>query len=361
MSRFVAFRVDASRKIGHGHLYRCLALAEALQGHGIESHFLCRVGDDFPGLLIAESGHVVHALAPARSQEPHVGRAYDAWLGTGWQDDARDCAEVLARLGENPAWLVVDHYGIDRRWEAEMAIHGSVMVIDDLADRAHACAILVDQTLGRSALEYVSLVPPGCDVLAGAGFALLHSRYRQGRRASLEGRHLRRASNLLIAMGGVDAGNATGTVLRILADGGLPESVGVTVVLGHGAPWRHEIHALATAFPRHIEVCEGVADMVPLLSAADLAIGAAGGSAWERCCLGLPAILLVLADNQRTVAEALHVQGAAVRVEPSGIRALASLVGDLLASGERLGEMSAKAARLVDGLGAERVVGRMLG
>lgn len=361
MNRLAALRVDASWQIGHGHLYRCLVLADTLRDHGFECHFLCRPHNGFPASLVLERGHVLHTMPAATGEMPGDAAQDDGWLGVSWQQDANDCIGVLTGLVAKPEWLVVDHYSIDRRWEAAMGGRcGRVLAIDDLADRPHTCSILLDQTLGRRPMDYAALVPASCEVLAGTGFALLQSQYRRHRGESLERRRGHVANNLLVSMGGVDAADATGSVLRSLADGELPPSTRIAVVLGHDAPWCEQVKALARRLPWSVSVHEGVAEMAPLLVATDLAIGAAGGSAWERCCLGVPAIVLVLADNQRAVAEALHREGAAVRVECSGVGAIAELVGGLLASGQRLEAMSARAAELVDGRGADRVVARML-
>src|SRR4029079_4764741 len=81
--------------------------------------------------------------------------------------------------------------------------------------------------------------------------------------------------------------------------------------MGARAPWLDDVRALAARLPWPTDVRVAVDEMAALMAESDLAIGAAGVTSWERCCLGLPALVLVLADNQRKSAEALHEAGAA--------------------------------------------------
>ncbi|MEB3735155.1 glycosyltransferase [Halopseudomonas pachastrellae] len=162
-------------------------------------------------------------------------------------------------------------------------------------------------------------------------------------------------------MGGVDADNATAEVLRGLAATPGAGSLVVTVVMGGQAPWLGEVQQLSQSLALDVTVLVDVSDMASLMAQADLAIGAAGATAWERCCLGLPTLMAVLADNQRLVAEGLRAAGA-VQLLPA-VNSLAASLPDLLeelvADPEQLRQMSRRAAALVDGGGARRVVETM--
>jgi ribosomal protein S18 acetylase RimI-like enzyme len=132
----------------------------------------------------------------------------------------------------------------------------------------------------------------------------------------------------------------------------------IDVVVGAGAASLAEIQAAAAAEPSfrvHVDSRE----MAPLLAQADLAIGAAGTSSWERCCLGLPTIALVLADNQRLVAQNLERAGAIVVADsPQAIPALLQAVANDQPA--RLA-MIAAAAAIVDGRGTDRICDQMIG
>jgi UDP-2,4-diacetamido-2,4,6-trideoxy-beta-L-altropyranose hydrolase len=320
--QLVAFRADASLEIGSGHVMRCLTLADALQAQGAQCHFLCREHPGHLCELIEARGYPVHRLpqeardtntAVTSVTEPKLDHAH--WLGASWDEDAAACLPLLAELA--PAWLVVDHYALDHRWETAVldGLSGSrprLLVIDDLADRRHIADLLLDQNLGRQAEDYRGLVPEGCQVLAGPRYALLRPEFREWREASLSRRArepgLRR---LLINLGGVDKDNVTGQVLDALITCDLPENLQISVVMGASAPWRESVTAQARTMPWPTEVVANVSDMARRMAEADLAIGAAGSTSWERCCLGLPTLMVVLADNQKEVASYLNELGAA--------------------------------------------------
>ena len=115
-------------------------------------------------------------------------------------------------------------------------------------------------------------------------------------------------------MGGVDRDNVTAEVLKVLE--GIPElhNCRVTAVLGAACPHIDAISRLADRLSMSVDVAVNVNNMAEIMAGADVAIGAAGGSAWERCCLGLPTLLVVMADNQRNGARALQESGATLSI-----------------------------------------------
>jgi len=357
----VAFRADASLDIGIGHVMRSLTLAEALHARGATCHFICR---EHPGHLqdhIRTRGFAVNVLPSCKPDEHPLNEAREPpthahWLGCDWRTDARQTGETLSTL--KPDWLVVDHYALDSRWENALRPHyGKLLAIDDLTDRPHACDLLLDQNLGRAALDYANLVPEHCTVLAGPRFALLRPEFAALRDYSLQRRKTPALNHLLIAMGGVDQANATGQVLNALKMCPLPADCKITVVMGGKAPWLERVREIAGTMPWSTEVRVDISDMAQVMADSDLAIGAAGTTSWERCSLGLPALMVVLAENQWSGARALLVAGAASLIgEPSAIREqLVPTLAPLL-SDETLVNMSHCASNITDGQGSTRVV-----
>ena len=369
----VAFRADASLQMGSGHVMRCLTLADALNARGAHCHFISRA---HPGHLleaIHQRGYKVNSLvAPViRAQEatktiaidvPDIQQepAHAAWLGSTWQTDAQETAAILADL--QPDWLVVDHYALDQHWEEVLAPHyRKLMVIDDLADRHHCCDLLLDQNLGRQPEHYAPWVPAHCQVLTGPQYALLRPEFAELRPYSLQRRQAQPAlRQLLISMGGVDQPNATGQVLQALKTCALPADCRITVIMGLTAPWLQNVRELAAQMPWPTEVVVNVNDMARRMVDSDLAIGAAGSTSWERCCLGLPTLMVVLAENQQAGAQALGAAHAARLIgSVSNIATqLPQALRELFDSKHQM-RMSLAASSITNGQGVEKILKAM--
>lgn len=338
---------------------RCLTLANALKTEGVECHFICR---EHPGNLLdyikgmGFSAYAISLMHAERTEptEP-VQLAHAHWLSASQQQDADECTLILSEL--QPDWLIVDHYALDARWESALQLHyRKLMVIDDLADRSHICDVLLDQTFGRNPDDYLPKVPAGCRVLCGSQYALLRPEFTALRQYSLKSRETRQMCNLLVNMGGVDRTNATGKILQALRYCELPEGCSITVVMGTNAPWLSEVRLQAEQMPWPTDIRVGVSNMAQLMADSDLAIGAAGSTSWERCCLGLPTIMIVLADNQRQVAQGLERVGAAlVIVQQQIAKLLPTLLTPLVSSSLSRLAMSQVAAGVTDGRGVAAV------
>jgi UDP-2,4-diacetamido-2,4,6-trideoxy-beta-L-altropyranose hydrolase len=335
---------------------RCLTLAEALHNKGAEVSFLSR---ELPGHMIihVEAREFAVKRLPAPENPPPEGPPPHApWAGVEWQRDAEETGTALRESA--PDWLVVDHYAFDKRWETAIRRDGMrIMVIDDLADRTHDCDLLLDQNLGREAADYKRLVPEHCKLMIGPRFALLRPEFAEKRAESLARRRNEELKDILIAMGGIDRDNVTARVMKAMQELEPPAAYRVTIVLGKNAPWLADVKELADSSHMDTTVLQGVEDMASLMAKSDLAIGGAGGSSWERCCLGLATLVVVLANNQVSAAQALDAAGAAVMLYPDqtlGLKVKEFLTGKELSS--RLTTMSAAAGKLVDGLGTRRVL-----
>ena len=329
---------------------RGLTLADALRERGANCLFAARQGDGDMLSFLHARGY------PTADLEPRL-------EGQGADDitECRDATETLARLPSAVDMLVCDHYELGGDWQLAMRARcDRLMVIDDLANRDHDCDLLLDQNLGRAPADYASHVPAHCRVLTGPGFALLRPQFAAARSASLARRARAGGApvRILVSLGGVDEPNATCQVLEAIESTPVGRSSEIVVLLGAGAPWIDEVKALATNSAANIQVRVGVSDVAELMKDSDLAIGAAGGSSWERCCLGLPALLIILADNQRSGARALESAGAAVILgELSTFRdRLCAELERLHEDPDRLRRMSEASASVTDGLGVARVV-----
>lgn len=356
----VVFRADASIQIGAGHVMRCLTLARALRNCGHQCEFVYRNHQGNLGAMIAHEGFDIHILNSASSSglyfEEGSALAHAHWLGTAWQHDAEQTLKAIS--GNQIDWLVVDHYALDARWERRVAAHvNKIMVIDDIADRPHECQLLLDQNLGRTAQDYNGLVPETCTRMIGPHYALLRPEFAEFREASLERRRIPKLGRILITLGGVDKDNVTGQVLDALAKSSLPQETELDIVMGASAPALETVRLQSEALPFRTTVSVNVSDMAERMYMADLCIGAAGSTSWERCCLGLPSIMVVLAENQREIARALEHSGAAYLLNKEELSVhLVPLLDELRISSCPIVDLSNRAKAICDGLGAPRLV-----
>jgi UDP-2,4-diacetamido-2,4,6-trideoxy-beta-L-altropyranose hydrolase len=359
-----AFRVDAGLEIGSGHIMRCLTLANALAEQGYACHFITRRSTGVFAETIQAQGHSLHYLpepSVPQGYGPHPAPpAHAAWLSASWQDDAAATAEILTTLA--PRWLVLDHYALDAAWEKAALPKGTrLFVLDDLADRPHICDLLLDQTLGREAVDYEGRVPMASRLLIGPSYALLRPEFSQLRAGSLARRTPPELAHILVTLGGVDKHNITGDVLKVLAKATLPAGAHITVVMGGQAPALAAIKAQAAEMPLPTKVLVNIDNMAEVMASADLSIGAAGSTSWERCCLGLPTLMLTIADNQMGLARVLAQNKVAIGV--ADVRhinwqtGLAQAVQSI--TPETLARLTAHSYQLVDGAGCARCVQQM--
>lgn len=356
----VAFRVDASEAIATGHFMRCLTLAEEFRRRGCRVRFLMR--HTAPGLsdLLARAGIEYRPVAFRELREEVRGTSHAQWLGVEQGDDAADTLEALSDGVWD--WMVVDHYGIDAEWEGAVASAvGRMMVVDDLADRPHLTSILLDQNLFPDLeTRYLPWLPEGATPLLGPRYALVRPEFLQARNGTRIQRE--RPARLLVSFGGVDAANTTGVALEAIRRLG-PRFPGLTgdVVVGAGHPSLQGILAECEAMGLAWHVMTD--RMASLMASADLALGGAGSTSWERCCLGLPAVCTPGGYNQVAIGRGLAAAGAAVLLEgdaASSVESWQEAIAGLLADRSALITMSVAASGLVDGLGTSKVADAML-
>ena len=337
------FRVDASLKMGTGHVMRCLTLAQVLNENGANVEFICRKHEGSLIGKILSSGFVVHELKVFEEAKVDNKLVHSHWLGATQQEDADECIDVLSSEGVD--WLIVDHYALDEDWHCSLKpCYRKLMVIDDLADKIFDCDVLLNQNLGAQIEDYKKKIPDNCELLLGCNYALLRSEFSDLRGRALEKRKNTIAiNNILITMGGNDNENITYDILQQLNG-----KYNITVVLG-GSPV-HKDMIINYAKGKNIKVIIDADNIAELMFETDLAIGAGGSTSWERCCLGLPTLLYITAENQRMVAENLEKKGAVVIVK--NLKDDLKMIINTIAYWKSI---SNKSQAICDGLGVKRI------
>ena len=357
----VVFRVDSGTHIGSGHLIRCLTLANELSLRDIhvtfimrehEGHLIVKVVD--AGYEVSRISHAVHSLCVASND-------YIQWLGVSVEQDATDTLNVISSM--SPDMLIVDHYSLDIRWERIVRPFVSrIMVIDDLANRNHDCDFLLDQNYfsDNTVRNYNGLVPDRCRLMLGPKFALLQPEYYKLR--CTVSRNSTEIQKILVYFGGSDLSNQTEQVLKALSDP-MYQRFLVNVVIGGNHPDSAGIKQLVEC-RQNTKLYQNIDSLAQLMFSADLMIGAGGSTTWERMCLGLPALVVAVAENQRAISQDLAENGYQFMLPQGALTTAVDwrlAITALLKDANLIKKVVGNAKKLVDGLGAKRVARIILG
>ena len=350
----VFFRVDASASMGIGHLMRCLTLAEALRERDVQIHFVCRehIGN-LIALLQQKALEVTELPAPLINNTLHSDD-YAHWLGVTQEIDAE---QTIAALNcEDIDWLVVDHYGLDVEWEQRLRPHvGKLLVIDDLANRHHECDLLLDQNYSlEGEYRYRDLLPKYCKLLMGPRYALLRPEYSAYRKTLRTNDGLVR--KVFVFFGGSDPDNMTCMALESLCYAEL-KHLEVDVIVGANNPHIENIKQQVLRRPL-TNLHKSQPHLADLMILADLALGAGGITTWERMCLGLPTVLVTIAENQCPAAESLATNDLVIYagdVSTITVDNLSKVIIGLVSNSNRVTELSENNQLIVDGLGVLRM------
>ena len=319
----IVMRFDAGRAVGMGHAVRSVALAQALAARGAR-------------IAIAANAA---GQAVARGAAP----------GAAWPMRAARTPAALRRAWRGCDALIVDSYALGHGFEN--ACRGwakRIVSIDDLPTRRHDCDLLLDQTLGRRPSEYRGLVPARAEILAGHRYALLRPIFRETRRR-LRRRFRAADRRVLLTLGGGDQSARLEVLLAAAPRTKPPLSI---TVLGR---------LRRVARPIAVETVSGDFNVAPRFAAADVAISAAGSTAWEMSCLGLPMVVMPIAENQRDVAASLARRRVAIRVAAGDAAGVWRAALALLADPRGRRAMSARGQAFIDGAGARRAADAILG
>ena len=331
----ILFICNAGAAVGGGHVMRSLTLARALAALGARCAFLAP----------PEVAAILDAYGPDMPRVPAA--------------SCRAEALVQAAAGVPAEAVVFDHYGLGAAEHRAVAGDRPSLAIDDLADRPLGADLVLDSGPTREAEDYAGLLPDGARLLLGPQNAPIRPAFAERRDEAL-GRRGGAAKRVLVSMGLTDVGGVTLTVVRRLAP--LLGDLAADVVVGAAAPSLPALRTLAAADPR-LTIHVDTPAMADLAARADLAVGAAGSSTWERCVLGLPSLLVVLAENQREAAQAMGDMGAALVVDaaaPDFPEAFDAALSQLIGQPALRAALSAWSAEICDGRGAERVAAAVM-
>lgn len=319
----IVFRCDASLQIGTGHVMRCLTLANALNQKGHKCTFICKAHAGHLIEKIRQSGHQAYALAVDIASDKQIDEStyrldHSHWLGSSQAIDATQCQQLLSH--HTVDWLIVDHYALDYEWESRLRAYAKrIMVIDDLADRAHECDLLLDQNVGRTKEEYSELVSEKCHLLIGTNFCLLREQFDVANHEILD-KSITNSMNkiedenvtIFIYFGGSDP---KGLTLNFLSScvSGFDHKYQFEVVVGSGNKDLLAIQQLCRLNQYNLSI--DVENIASIILRCDVAIVACGFICYELASLKTPAIYIATSAIQLKVSKTLESIGIGISID----------------------------------------------
>ncbi len=340
----LVIRADASTQIGTGHVMRCLALAQAWQDAGGDVMFVMATKAPLlEARLKSEGMEIVYITAQIGSVQ-----------------DARETVKLTRNF--NAKWVVVDGYNFGGEYQQIIKDDGlHLLMIDDYGHAEHYYAdIVLNQNISADKGLYVNR-EPYTQLLLGVKYTLLRREFWEWCGWKRETPTV--ARKILVTLGGSDPYNVTLKVIQALQLVELDDLEAV-VVVGGSNPHYEQLKSvcLDAKFPIHLK--RNVANMPELMAWADVAIAAGGSTNWELAFMGLPTIILVLADNQRAIAEELAKTKAVVNLgwyEDVYVTDIAKASTKLLGAADVRRESSTYGQTLIDGKGKSYLMNVLAG
>lgn len=301
----IFIRVDSGTLIGTGHVYRCLNLAEYIKDANIE--FVCK---NFENNLIHKISkkYYVHTL---NINNKHILTLdINTWLGDTQYDDAIKTINIIKN--KNIDWMIIDHYNIDEEWENYIKPYvKNIFVIDDFTNRKHNCNVLLNQQIEKSQKYlYNNIVNLECKLLLGKKYIILNKKFLDYSKLNNTITQLKRIS---IFMGGSDPSNETLKIINVCQK--LNKKLDCTfifdVIVGYANKNKCLIENICKKFD-NFNFYYNIDNMQEIISLSDLNIGAIGGTSYERCILGIPSLVITIAENQKIVLNRLAQTGAVI-------------------------------------------------
>lgn len=339
MPEQLLIRVDASARGGTGHVMRCVALAQAWEHAG--------------GKIFFAQAEATPAIEQRLRTE-----GFEALRVNATPASTDDATQTIRFAREhNASWIVADGYHFDAGYQRHIKEAGlKLLFLDDYGHAKHYWAdYVLNQNLSADPKLYSSR-EPHTQLLLGTKYVLLRKefeKWRDWKRTIPPG-----ARKVLVTLGGSDPDNVTGKVLDALSQEKNKELECVVVVGGSNA----HLESLRAAIchpPSAIRLVVDATNMPELMAWADVAVAAGGTTSWELAFMGLPAIVLVLAQNQRENAERLGKIGATLNLglhAEVSAKQIAKALRLLLEDCPSRAAMSERGQELVDGRGADRVI-----
>lgn len=322
----IVFCLEANARIGTGHLMRCMTIADELDQKKYHIYFIC-------GKLT----HIMQAFIDDKGYKFSI------------EDNEKNILKILENI--KPDYLIIDHYGIDSRFEIKARPYSKqIIVVDDMADRFHNCDFLLDQGPLRTKDDYKPWVNPECQLLLGSDYVLIKPDFRRLRKSCITS-----WEKGFISFGGSDPDNITLKILKALDRDLNMKNIKWTIIAGVANQNWHSLKNFTNQTQMEITLIKQTNQIATLMSNHDFAFGAAGTMAWERACIGLPSITFSIADNQKFGIEVIRQFDLGETLDVSEIATNKLMIAMKRLKHQAKNYLNRNQA-MVDGLGVERLM-----
>ena len=287
-------RTEVSPEIGNGHLMRCITFCSKFKSNAVQIYLIASSLPTYLKNILDKERIKFHSI--------------DLQNSVGSNEDVLKTKSLLSDF-KKVDLLIIDSYDISEKWEKEMRLLvNKILVIDDLANRKHDCDFLIDQNLRDDPSRYNDLVPNHSKIYLGPQYAFLREEFYRTNMVKIRSGKIH---NILVFFG---SGNNIQEILKVLKVIEEISKLDIKWNLVTGKNINKLKHYIKKNKNPNLNIIEHTDKISELIVNADLAIGTCGVSAWERCFLGLPSIVVVTAENQFKDAEILNSKNAVINL-----------------------------------------------
>lgn len=338
-------RADAYSAIGTGHVMRCIALGQAWKAYGGNVFFASHCESDvLRSRLITEGFNFISISEP----HPHP-------------NDINETIAIMDNIctidERVKAFVALDGYCFDGFYQKTVKKKGFRLLCVD--DYGHAVQYCADVILNQNLSADIGLYPncsPNTRFLLGPRYVLLRKEFIRWKNWARVIPNV--AKKVLVTMGGTDKDNFTLKVIHALNKISIPD-LEVTVLLGSTNQYKNEIENALKSSPFRSQLLVSVDNVAEVMAWADVAIAAGGSTSWELAFMGLPSLLVILAENQRPVSEKLESVGISINLgwhNKVKLDAITKVVESIIRDQKTRETMSNRGRSLVNGGGGDEVI-----
>lgn len=343
MANTLIIRTDANLNIGTGHFMRCLAIAQNWRDIGGKTSFVMANAS----LEIEKHIQKENLFLDSISTDP------------GSREDALITVEIV--LNKNASWVVIDGYHFKSEYQKIIKDGGLYILFID--DYGHSDYYFADIILNQNiyADEYIySSRESYTKLLLGSEYILLREEFKKWN--TKKRNTSSRTNKILVTLGGSDPENQTLKVINALNMIG-NDKLNIKIVLGAVNPHLKALESAISKSHHNMTLHKNVTTMPELMAWADIAVTNGGSTCWETAYMALPNIIIVLADNQKYIAEGLSKDGIAINLgwyEQLSADHISKALINLISDQNTRENMSRRGKLLIDGKGSERVIGNII-